>query len=294
MKKSEKIIIEIKNLCKNYGKARGVTKVDLEVYEGETFGFIGPNGAGKSTTIRTMLNFLFPTSGEIKIFGLDVITNSSVIKSEIGYVPAEVNYYDHMKVIDLLNFAASFHSDVDKIRIDYLCNKFELDKNRKINELSFGNKKKVSIIQALLHHPKLLILDEPTNGLDPLMQKKVFEMLKEEKDMTIFLSSHNLAEVEKHCDRVAIIKEGKIVDIKNVSKVNKGSIKKVVITTHKKIKLKLNGISDMSFANNELQFRYDGDINVLLEELSKYNISDIAILPLTLEDSFIEYYGSRG
>ena len=267
MKKSEKIIIEIKNLCKNYGKARGVTKVDLEVYEGETFGFIGPNGAGKSTTIRTMLNFLFPTSGEIKIFGLDVITNSSVIKSEIGYVPAEVNYYDHMKVIDLLNFAASFHSDVDKIRIDYLCNKFELDKNRKINELSFGNKKKVSIIQALLHHPKLLILDEPTNGLDPLMQKKVFEMLKEEKDMTIFLSSHNLAEVEKHCDRVAIIKEGKIVDIKDVSKVNKGSIKKVVITTYKKIKLKLNGISDMSFANNELQFRYDGDINVLLEEL---------------------------
>lgn len=294
MKKSEKIIIEIKNLCKNYGKARGVTKVDLEVYEGETFGFIGPNGAGKSTTIRTMLNFLFPTSGEIKIFGLDVITNSSVIKSEIGYVPAEVNYYDHMKVIDLLNFAASFHSDVDKIRIDYLCNKFELDKNRKINELSFGNKKKVSIIQALLHHPKLLILDEPTNGLDPLMQKKVFEMLKEEKDMTIFLSSHNLAEVEKHCDRVAIIKEGKIVDIKDVSKVNKGSIKKVVITTYKKIKLKLNGISDMSFANNELQFRYDGDINVLLKELSKYNISDIAILPLTLEDSFIEYYGSRG
>lgn len=294
MKKSEKIIIEIKNLCKNYGKARGVTKVDLEVYEGETFGFIGPNGAGKSTTIRTMLNFLFPTSGEIKIFGLDVITNSSVIKSEIGYVPAEVNYYDHMKVIDLLNFAASFHSDVDQDRIDYLCNKFELDKNRKINELSFGNKKKVSIIQALLHHPKLLILDEPTNGLDPLMQKKVFEILKEEKDMTIFLSSHNLAEVEKHCDRVAIIKEGKIVDIKDVSKVNKGSIKKVVITTYKKIKLKLNGISDMSFANNELQFRYDGDINVLLEELSKYNISDIAILPLTLEDSFIEYYGSRG
>ena len=294
MKKSEKIIIEIKNLCKNYGKARGVTKVDLEVYEGETFGFIGPNGAGKSTTIRTMLNFLFPTSGEIKIFGLDVITNSSVIKSEIGYVPAEVNYYDHMKVIDLLNFAASFHNNVDQKRIDYLCNKFELDKNRKINELSFGNKKKVSIIQALLHHPKLLILDEPTNGLDPLMQKKVFEMLKEEKDMTIFLSSHNLAEVEKHCDRVAIIKEGKIVDIKDVSKVNKGSIKKVVITTYKKIKLKLNGISDMSFANNELQFRYDGDINVLLEELSKYNISDIAILPLTLEDSFIEYYGSRG
>ena len=126
------------------------------------------------------------------------------------------------------------------------------------------------------------------------MQKKVLKCLKKKKDMTIFLSSHNLAEVEKHCDRVAIIKEGKIVDIKDVSKVNKGSIKKVVITTYKKIKLKLNGISDMSFANNELQFRYDGDINVLLEELSKYNISDIAILPLTLEDSFIEYYGSRG
>ena len=295
MKKDRKIIIEIKDLCKNYGKARGVTKVDLKVYEGETFGFIGPNGSGKSTTIRTMLNFLFPTKGEIKIFGLNAVTDSSSIKKDIGYVPSEVNYYEHMKVIDLLNFAASFHDNVDSKRIKYLCDKFELQENKKINELSFGNKKKISIIQALLHHPKLLILDEPTNGLDPLMQKRVFEVLEEEKEngMTIFLSSHNLSEVEKYCDRVGIIKEGEIVDIKDVSKINFGTTKKIVINTDKKIKLKLSGITDESYINNELHFKYEGDINVLLKEINKYEIKDIAILPLTLEDSFMEYYGSR-
>ncbi|MDD3304902.1 MAG: ABC transporter ATP-binding protein [Bacilli bacterium] len=293
MKPKKEIIIEAVNLSKNYGSARGINNINLQVFDGEMFGFIGPNGAGKSTFIRTMLNFLFPTAGEIKIFGMDAVTDSSIIKENIGYVPSEVNYYDYMRVIDLLNFAASFHQNVDLGRIDYLCKKFNLDKTRKISELSFGNKKKVSIVQALLHKPKLLILDEPTNGLDPLMQKELFNTLKEAKKegTTVFLSSHNLSEVERHCDRVGIIKEGIIVDIKDVSKINHNTIKKVVITTSKKINLKVKGISNSYYAKHELHFRFSGNINELLMELSKYDIKDISIFPLTLEDDFLEYYG---
>jgi ABC-2 type transport system ATP-binding protein len=291
----KKTVIEINNLCKNYGTSRGVSKIDLKVYEGEIFGFIGPNGAGKSTTIRAMLNFLFPTSGEIKIFNLDAVTQSHIIEKDIGYVPAEVNYYDYMKVKDVLTFAFTFHDNIESNRINELCKRFDLNIDKKISELSLGNKKKVSIIQSLLHRPKLLILDEPTNGLDPLIQKKLFETLEEErqKGMTIFLSSHNLVEVEKYCDRVGIVIEGKIIDIKDVSKVNNSTIKKIVITTDKKIAIKIEGISDIEYINNELHFKYDGDIKNLLVKLTKYDIKDIAILPLTLEDEFLKYYGSR-
>ncbi|MDD3048543.1 MAG: ABC transporter ATP-binding protein [Bacilli bacterium] len=291
--KNKKIIIKVTDLCKNYGKARGVININLTVYEGEIFGFIGPNGSGKSTTIRTMLNFLYPTSGTVEILGMDAVKDSSLIKKDIGYVPSEVNYYDYMKVRDLLLFAASFHKDIDLKRIDLLCEKFQLDQNKKISELSFGNKKKVSIIQAILSNPKLLILDEPTNGLDPLMQNILFEVLNDARKngTTIFLSSHNLVEVEKYCDRVGIVIEGKIVDVKDVSKTNHGIIKKVVITTSKKLALKIKGIKDLDFINNELHFNFNGNINDLLTELIKYNIEDISIVPLSLEDNFLEYYG---
>lgn len=291
--KNKKLIIKIDNLCKNYGHAVGVKNINLEVYEGEMFGFIGPNGSGKSTTIRSMLNFIFPTSGSIKIFGFDSVKESTLIKESIGYVPSEVNYYEYMKVKDLLLFAASFNKLIDLKRIDDLCKYFELDQNRKIKELSFGNKKKVSIIQALLSKPKLLILDEPTNGLDPLMQKKLFEALKkaQKEGSTIFLSSHNLVEVEKYCDRVGIVRDGLIVDVKEMDKINHDITKKIIIKTSKKIKLKTPGISNNEYINNDLHFRFNGNIKTLLIELSKYNIEDIAIVPLSLEDDFLEYYG---
>ncbi|MFA5407507.1 MAG: ABC transporter ATP-binding protein [Bacilli bacterium] len=293
--KKQQPIIEISNLCKNYGKERGITNINLEVYEGEMFGFIGPNGAGKSTTIRTMLNFLFPTSGEVKIFGLDSIKDSVLIKENIGYVPSEVNYYDYMKVKDLLLYAASFSKTVDIKRIDELCKEFDLKKDKKISELSFGNKKKVSIIQALLHKPKLLILDEPTNGLDPLMQKKLFDVLKraQVQGATIFLSSHNLSEVEKYCDRVGVVKDGIIVDIKDVSIINHSSSKKVIIKTSKELKIKVKGISEIEYKNDEYHFNFDGQINELLMALSKCEVDDITVLPLSLEDDFLRYYGGN-
>lgn len=212
--------IEIKNLTKVYGKSRGIQDINISVKEGEIYGFIGPNGAGKSTTIKTLLNFIYSTSGEALIFGMDSVKESEKIKEYIGYVPSEVRYYDDVKVKDIIKYAQSFYPKSNKEYVDRICNELELDMNKKMGELSLGNKKKVAIAQSLINNPKLLILDEPTNGLDPLMQKKLFNILIEEKEKwnTVFLSSHNLVEVQNLCDRVCVIKEGKIVDIIEIEK----------------------------------------------------------------------------
>jgi ABC-2 type transport system ATP-binding protein len=205
-------VIEINNLTKTYGKSRGISDISFHVEQGEIFGFIGPNGAGKSTTIRTLLSLIYPTSGSATIFGKDCIKFAPEIKKEIGYLPSEVFYYDNMKVKDLLKYSASFYKKDCSRRMKELAEIMDLDLNKKIDDLSLGNKKKVGIVQGLLHEPKLIILDEPTSGLDPLMQQKFFELLEEEnrKGATILFSSHILSEVQRLCNRVAIIKEGKI------------------------------------------------------------------------------------
>lgn len=206
-------IIDIQNLKKYYGKSCGVEDVTLQVNEGEIYGFIGENGSGKSTTIRVLLNLNFPTSGSVRMLDMDCTKESKKIKEFVSYVPSEVVYYPTMKVRDLLKFALKLSPNGSIEDIERLCNYFDLEQFRLIKDLSLGNRKKVSIIQALIKKPKILILDEPTSGLDPLMQDKLFEVLLKEKasGMTIFLSSHNLSEVEKYCDRVSIIKSGKIV-----------------------------------------------------------------------------------
>ena len=191
-------VIEISHLTKYYAhKARGIIDVSFDVYEGEIFGFIGPNGAGKSTTIRTLLALIYPTSGSARIFGKDCIQFGHEIRKDIGYLPSEVFYYDNMKVIDLLKYSASFYGKLDMNRLKYLAGIMDLDLTRKIDDLSYGNKKKVGIVQGLLHNPKLIILDEPTSGLDPLMQKKFFDLIREEnqKGATVLMSSHILPEV---------------------------------------------------------------------------------------------------
>lgn len=288
-----KEVIEIKNLSKYYGNIMGVKDINLTINQGEIFGFIGPNGAGKSTTIRAMLNFLFPTSGKIEIFGLDSVEDSNLIKEKVGYVPSEVNYYDYMKVRDLFNFNKSLYPNVTQKEIDRLCKLFDLNQNRKINKLSFGNKKKVAIIQALMFNPQLLIFDEPTNGLDPLIQNKLFDELltRQKQGVTIFLSSHNLREVEKYCDRVGIVRNGKIIDVKKIDQLNNKNIKKVVIKLMKKINLSLEGISDLIYKNKELSFKYKGEISKLLNALSEVEVLDINIIPLSLEEDFLDYYG---
>jgi ABC-2 type transport system ATP-binding protein len=287
-------IIEIKSLTKNYGRNRGIDNVNLTVKDGEIFGFIGPNGAGKSTTIKVLLNLIFPTSGEAKIFNLDCVTDTTKIKESIGYVPSEVRYYDNMKVSELLNYAKSFRSNIDIDYVNELCKTFDVELNKNISELSLGNKKKVAIVQAILHKPKLLILDEPTNGLDPLIQQKLFNTISELKKQgtTVFLSSHNLTEVEEFCDRVAIIKEGKIVDVKNISDFAHKKVKRITLKLSDNIESEIKAIAGeiLEKEKNTLIFNYNGDINKLLAVLSKHTVQDLIIEEKKLSEVFMSYY----
>ncbi len=288
-------VIKTEKLTKYYGKARGIIDVDLDVKEGEIFGFIGPNGAGKSTTIRTLLNFIYPTKGKAEIFGLDCTKAPKEIRKNIGYLPSEVNYYDDMKVKELLDYSAKFYEGNYNDRIKDLSNTLELDLNKEIDELSFGNKKKVAIVQALLHSPKLLILDEPTGGLDPLMQNRFFELLREENKngTTIFFSSHILSEVQKMCDRVAIIKEGKILKVEDIEGLTKNTFKTIKIELDKKedINLDLKGIINKERNNRTTKFLYNGDIKELLYRLSEIDkLQNLFIEEPSLEEVFMHYY----
>lgn len=288
--------IETNNLCKSYGKARGIIDVNLKIECGEVFGFIGPNGAGKSTTIRTILNFIFPTSGSAKILGFDCIKDSKKIKELIGYLPSEVNYYDDMKISNLLEYSGKFYNKDCSKRIKELSDIFEVDSSKKINELSLGNKKKVGIIQALLHEPKLIILDEPTSGLDPLMQKTFFEVLKEEnkKGATIFFSSHILSEVQEMCNKVAIIKEGKILKTEEISILRDAQFKKVMVNFNDEISsINIPGAINTVKLGASVKFLYNGDINNLIDNLHKNKIKNLTIEEPSLEEIFMHYYAKE-
>ena len=286
--------IEIKNLTKVYGKNRGIQDINISVKEGEIYGFIGPNGAGKSTTIKTLLNFIYSTSGEALIFGMDSVKESEKIKEYIGYVPSEVRYYDDVKVKDIIKYDQSFYPKSNKEYVDRIYNELELDMNKKMGELSLGNKKKVAIAQSLINNPKLLILDELTNGLDPLMQKKLFNILIEEKEKgnTVFLSSHNLVEVQNLCDRVCVIKEGKIVDIIEIEK-SKTELKLKVTLSSSDITddIVLNLSDKILDKNGKLYtFIYSKNIDSLVKELANYKIDELLIEKENLEDAFLNYY----
>ncbi len=287
-------IIEVNHLTKYYGKSRGIVDVSFNVEDGEIFGFIGPNGAGKSTTIRLFLSLIFPTKGDAKIFGKDCIQFGPELRQEIGYLPSEVFYYEGMKVLDLLKYSASFFKKDCTKRLFELADVMELDLNRRINDLSYGNKKKVGIVQGLLHQPKLIILDEPTAGLDPLMQHKFFNLIREEnkRGATIFFSSHILGEVQRLCNRVAIIKEGSIIEIKDMKTLQKDQYKKIRITADSldESRFQVEGVSKLERENGTISFFYKGDINAITKLVSNETLSDLAIEDLTLEEIFMHYY----
>ena len=289
-----KSVIEVNNLTKYYGKARGILDVSLNVYEGEIFGFIGPNGAGKSTTIRLLLSLIYPTSGEAKIFGKDCIKFGPEIRQEIGYLPSEVFYYEGMKVLDLLKYSASFYKKDCSDRIYELAKIMELDLKRRIDDLSYGNKKKVGIVQGLLHQPKLIILDEPTSGLDPLMQQKFFDLIREEnqRGATVFFSSHILGEVQKLCNRVAIIKEGSIINIQDIKTLQKDNYKKIRVVAGdiNPEMFQIDGVSNLSSEDGAVSFFYKGNINRITRIISHRDLIDISIEEPTLEEIFIHYY----
>ena len=265
-------IIEVNNLTKYYGKARGIEDVSFSVDEGEVYGFIGPNGAGKSTTIRLFLSLIYPTSGEAKIFGKDINQHGVEIRQEIGYLPSEVFYYEGMKVLDLLKYSESFYKKDCTKRMMELAEIMELDLKRKIDDLSYGNKKKVGIVQGLLHSPKLIVLDEPTSGLDPLMQQKFFNLIREENERgaTVFFSSHILGEVQKMCNRVAIIKEGTVINIQDIKSLQKDNYKKIRIEAEglDEKRFSVEGVNNMVKDNGSINFFFKGDINLITKLIS--------------------------
>lgn len=290
--------IEINHLTKYYGKARGIIDVSFDVEEGEIFGFIGPNGAGKSTTIRTLLGLIYPTSGNASIFGKDCIAYGPEIRREIGYLPGEVFYYDKMKVIDLLRYSASFYGKNCNERIEELAAAMDLDLTRKIDDLSLGNKKKVGIVQGLLHSPKLIILDEPTSGLDPLMQQKFFDLLFEEnkRGATVLLSSHILGEVQRLCKRVAIIKEGRIIRIENMSDLKNNSHKSFVLETAgepAKASFELPGVTGLEITGHEVRFLYNGNLNDIVKAISGLELHNLSVSDPDLEEIFLHYYSKE-
>ena len=289
--------IQITDLTKRYGKDRGIDNINLQVEEGEIFGFIGPNGAGKSTTIRVLLNLLFPTSGEARIMGLDVVRDSKEIKQKTGYVPSDANAYPQMETGDFLRYCGRFFGpEGNEKRINELTELFEVDRKRKIADLSMGNRKKISIIQSLLHEPGLLIVDEPTMGLDPLMQARFFELLRSEnrRGMTVFYSSHTLSDVQMLCKRVAIIREGRIINVEEIETLRKRQLKKVFIefgSAEENSLTGLSGIENIPIASGRsVRFLYSGEINRLLALLSSRNIADMTFEEPSLEEIFMHYY----
>lgn len=289
----EKNILEIQNLTKYYGKTRGVEDISLELKEGEIFGFIGPNGAGKSTTIRSIMNLINKTNGKVLIKNKEFNKNDIEIKEKIGYLPSEIYLYDDLTVKEMLDYHEKFYKkDIHKRRIE-LVKKLQLDEKKKIEDLSLGNLKKLGIILAFMHEPKILILDEPTSGLDPIMQNVFYDLLKEEKEKgnTIFYSTHILSEVSRICDRVGIIKDGKLIKVEDMEEMSKKSLIFVTVTSEQTrdiIKnLKANVISE---DGNTVKFSNALPHNELIKKLAKYDIERILIEEATLEDMFLHYY----
>jgi ABC-2 type transport system ATP-binding protein len=283
-------IIEIKNLTKYYGKIKGIEDISISVKKGEIFGFLGPNGAGKTTTIRTLLGFLKPTSGNAYIFGLDIEEDGIEIKQDIGYIPGDLNLYGHLTGRQFLNYFISLR-DSDMYLFDELLSIFEVPLDRKIKGYSKGMKQKLGIIQAFMHDPELVIMDEPTAGLDPLLQQEFYKFLKKEKNKgrTMFFSSHILSEVDKVCDRVAIIRNGNLVALEDVDtlKNKKGKIIRVKI----KEKLsKFTGPKQIKLKDGWIHFVASDDIDHWIKKLAKYTILDVEINEFSLEDIFIRYY----
>ena len=286
--------IRTKNLTKYYGKARGIVELNLTVEKGECFGFIGPNGAGKSTTIRTLLGLISPTDGDAWIFGKDIQKEREEILPNVGYLPSEAVFYPGMQVKDVLKFSADLRKKDCTEEAKKLCDRLQLDRNRKVDELSFGNRKKVAIVCALQSNPELLILDEPTGGLDPLMQREFFEIIREKnrQGTTVFLSSHILSEIQRNCTRAAIIREGKIIACDSVEALSKTNAKRVSLQGTIDVS-GLDGIRDMRKEGDSVSFLYGGGIQELLQKLTEGNITDLSVSEPDLEEIFMHYYEKR-
>ena len=272
-------VIDIQNLTKHYGKKRGVEDVSFSVREGEVMGFLGPNGAGKSTTIRSMLGFLRYEKGNIEILGKDAKKQQEQILREVGYMPSEAMFYSGMTVKEVIRLAADMRKSDCRKESEALCERLQVDVNKKISELSLGNRKKVSIVCAMQHKPKLFIFDEPTSGLDPLMQTTFFALIDEyvKDGATCLLSTHVLSEVKNYCDRVAIMKEGHLLCVDTVEHLTKSNAKRIKMVRDRE----------------HLDYLYKGDLNKIKDELIGHDISDILIEDPSIDEVFMHYYEGK-
>lgn len=283
--------IELRGLTKFYGKSRGIVDLSLTVPEGEFFGFIGPNGAGKSTTIRALLGLIKSSSGSAAIFGKDIVKEKNSVLAQVGYMPSEAVFYPGMRVREVIRLSARLRKADCAGEADALCRRLGLDVSKKVDELSFGNRKKVSIVCALQHNPRLCILDEPTSGLDPLMQREFFSILKERnaQGTSVFLSSHILSEIQRNCTRAAIIREGKVIACDSVEALSKTSAKRIHVQGEVSIS-SLGHVRDLKQNESGISFLYGGDINELLGILVKQKLSDLTISEPDLDEIFLHYY----
>lgn len=288
-------MIKTENLTKYYGRARGITDLNLTVEEGEFFGFIGPNGAGKSTTIRLLLGLLSPTGGSAWVAGSNIVSDRETILKKTGYLPSEAVFYPGMRVKDILKLSADLRKTDCKKEAASLCERLQLDVMRKADELSFGNRKKVAIVCALQHRPDLLILDEPTGGLDPLMQREFFDILRERnaKGTTIFLSSHILSEIQNNCTRAAIIRDGSVIACDQVAALSRTNARRVSVCGSVDL-TSLDGIRDKRETADTISFLYSGDMNRLLTVLSDGQVLDLSVSEPDLEEIFMHYYEKEG
>ena len=293
---SEQAIV-LNELTKHYGKHRGINNLSFSVNQGEFFGFIGPNGAGKSTTIRTLMGLIRPTGGSASIFDLDCHSKASVIARDVGYLPSENSYYENMKVRELLQYTADLYGMDCKTKMKELADRLNLDLSRKIADLSLGNKKKVGIVSAIMTSPKLIIMDEPTSGLDPLIQQAFYDILKEEnsRGATVFFSSHVLREVQKLCDRVAILKEGQLIGIQSIKELRESGYKKVSLSAKEAIPrdfFDLSGIANYAETADKtsVSFMYNGNITAIIDKLHLLHLDDVLLEEPSLEEIFMHYY----
>jgi ABC-2 type transport system ATP-binding protein len=292
-------IIQTEKLTKSYGEHRGIVDVDLEIDEGEVFGFLGPNGAGKTTTIRTVLDLVRPTSGRALVFGIDSSVDPVAIHRRVGYIPGEFTLYDRLTGRQTIAYFANLRGGVDAAYQASLIERFDLDASRKFKEYSKGNKQKVGLIIALQHRPELLILDEPTSGLDPLVQQSFYELVREAsaEGGTVFLSSHILSEVERTCDRVAIIRDGGLVKVDRVEALRD--------LAHHQIELRfvdgvpvaafegLPGVSEVSVEDHTLRMRVSGPVTPVVRAAAQYELLDFVSREPTLEETFLAQYGQE-
>lgn len=290
-------VIETDRLTKRYGRARGIEAISLAVDQGEVFGFLGPNGAGKTTTIRTLLDLLHPTSGGARIFGLDSRRAGRQVRARLGSLLGGFACDPHLTGREFLQFCANARGMSDLGSSSLLAQRFEADLDRRISDLSRGNRQKLGLIQALFHDPELLILDEPTTGLDPLMQEEFLSVIDEfrAEGGTVFLSSHDLDEVERACDRVAIIRDGQLAAVEGVADLRHRSYRHVCVEFDTPVDqrefVRIPGVSELHSERRRLTFRVSGPLDPVVKAAARHTVVDMELTEPTLEEIFLTFYG---